>query len=285
MNQISKEKRKRNFIESIIKDLNKGFSRIFWYLYTNIKYNYLSFIFLVKKNKVKDYGISVLVPTKNRSFKFKKMLQSLIKTKSPNFKIELLVFFDPYEEELNQYMYTIKKYSKNVKIKYFFEDFKKNSERINFLASKSKLEIILLINDDLIFCLRNWNEVICNEFSKINIKKPYSLWLGTNDIKYKYFHSNFPVINKAWYKKLNYHSPSKYFQHWWSDNWICDLGKKSGKFLVSKDIFFIHDDKFDSKKLDKLYIENEKKRNIKKDYENWIRLNYIRKKDAKKILN
>ena len=278
------KKHHRNFIQSISKDLNKGFSRIFWWLYTFLKYQYLTLKFNLNKKEIRNYGISLLIPTKNRSFKFRKMIESLIKTKCTEYEIEILVLFDENEKEQSTYIQTINNYRKNNNINFFNKNFKKNSERINYLAAKSKYELLLLINDDLNFCLNDWNKIICHEFSKVDMNKPFSLWLRTNDVKYKYFHSNFPVINKSWYHALNYHSPSKYFNHWWSDNWICDLGKKSGKFLITHKIFFSHFNKFQKDQLDSLYIENENKRDAKEDYDNWIKLDHIRKIDAKKLI-
>tara|TARA_B100001540_G_scaffold314750_1_gene340373 strand:- start:98 stop:940 length:843 start_codon:yes stop_codon:yes gene_type:complete len=278
------KKHNRNKLQSLVKDIKKGFSRLYWFSYTFLKYYYFNLKFKLKKKKIINYGISVLVPTKNRSLKFKRMIETLINKKSKDFDIELLILFDENESEISSYLKTIEIYKKYIDISFFHKNFVRNSERINFLATKSKHQIILLINDDLNFCLENWNKVICKEFSKINMKKPFSLWLATDDVKYKYFHSNFPVINKTWHDKLGYHSPSKYFQHWWSDNWICDLGKKSGKFLISKEIFFTHYNKFQKNQLDSLYVENENKRNGKKDYDNWLKLNSVRKTDAKKLI-
>jgi hypothetical protein len=278
------KKHNRNFLQSLIKDLNKGILRIYWWFYTLLKYKFFTFKFNLTNGETKDYGISILIPTKNRSLKFRRMLETLITNKSSEYKIEVLILFDENEKEQSSYIETINKYQNNINIIYFNKNFAKNSERINYLASKSQFEILLLINDDLKFCLNDWNKIICAEFSKTDMNKPFSLWLGTDDIKYQYFHSNFPVINKSWFNKLGYHSPSKYFQHWWSDNWICDLGKKSGKFLISNKIFFTHFNRFKKDQLDSLYIENENKRDGEKDYNNWIKLNDIRKIDAKKLI-
>ena len=278
------KKHNRSFAQSLAKDLNKGFLRLYWFIYTQIKYRYFTFKFNYKKKNVIDHGISVLVPTKNRSLKFNRMIETLIKNKNSEYKIEVLVLLDENEEEKTSYIKTIDKYKENINIFFYDKNFKTNSERINYLASKSKFEILLLINDDLNFCLAEWNQKICKEFSKIDMNKPFSLWLSTDDVKYNYFHSNFPVINKSWYNVLGYHSPSKYFQHWWSDNWICDLGKKSGKFLITKEIYFTHFNKFQKNQLDSLYIENESKRNGDKDFENWIKLDNVRKIDAKKLI-
>ncbi len=279
-----KKKHNRNFLQSLTKDFIKGFSRIYWFVYTYIKYHYYTKKFILSKKIISDFGISILIPTKNRSKKFENMLKSLVDNKSNFFKVEVLVLFDEDENELDLYKTVINKYISSVEIFYFNKNFEKNSERINFLATKSKYDIILLINDDLNFCLKNWNKIICHEFSKINMDKPFSLWLRTDDVKYKYFHSNFPVINRAWHNVLNYHSPSKYFNHWWSDNWICDLGKKSGKFLITNQVFFTHFNKFQKNQLDSLYVENERKRDGEKDYQNWIKLDNVRKEDAKKLL-
>ena len=208
------------------------------------------------------------------------MVSSLLDKTSNDYEIELLILLDENEEQLNDYLKIINSI-KNFKISYYLKNFSTNLQRINFLAEKSNFDLILAINDDIEFILSDWNKRVAIEFSKINMDKPFSLWLRSDDVKYKYFHSNFPVINRSWYKKLSYHSPEKYFSHWWADNWICDLGKKSDKFLITHEIFIKHFNQFHLvNQKDKTYLDNEKKRNGEIDLENWNKYNYIRKDDA-----
>ena len=274
------KKSNRSFYESLLKDLLKGFNRLYWFLKTYIKYHLLTIKYFLVGNKIKKHKISLLLPTKLRSIKFKNLVSSLLDKTSNDYEIELLILLDENEEQLNDYLKIINSI-KNFKISYYLKNFSTNLQRINFLAEKSNFDLILAINDDIEFILSDWNKRVAIEFSKINIDKPFSLWLRSDDVKYKYFHSNFPVINRSWYKKLSYHSPEKYFSHWWADNWICDLGKKSGKFLITHKIFIKHFNQFHLvNQKDKTYLDNQKKRNGEIDLENWNKYNYIRKDDA-----
>lgn len=274
------KKSNRSFHESLLKDLLKGFNRLYWFLKTYIKYHLLTIKYFLLGNKIKKHKISLLLPTKLRSIKFKNLVSSLLDKTSNDYEIELLILLDENEEQLNDYLKIINSI-KNFKISYYLKNFSTNLQRINFLAEKSNFDLILAINDDIEFTLSDWNKRVAIEFSKINMDKPFSLWLRSDDVKYKYFHSNFPVINRSWYKKLSYHSPEKYFSHWWADNWICDLGKKSGKFLITHKIFIKHFNQFHLvNQKDKTYLDNQKKRNGEIDLENWNKYNYIRKDDA-----
>ena len=274
------KKSNRSFYESLLKDLLKGFNRLYWFLKTYIKYHLLTIKYFLLGNKIKKHKISLLLPTKLRSIKFKNLVSSLLDKTSNDYEIELLILLDENEEQLNDYLKIINSI-KNFKISYYLKNFSTNLQRINFLAEKSNFDLILAINDDIEFTLSDWNKRVAIEFSKINMDKPFSLWLRSDDVKYKYFHSNFPVINRSWYKKLSYHSPEKYFSHWWADNWICDLGKKSGKFLITHEIFIKHFNQFHLvNQKDKTYLDNQKKRNGEIDLENWNKYNYIRKDDA-----
>ncbi len=256
-------KKKRSIYESLLKDLLKGFNRLYWFLKTYIKYHLLTFKYFLVGNKIKKHKISLLLPTKLRSMKFKNLVSSLLDKTSNDYEIELLILLDENEEQLNDYLKIINSI-KNFKISYYLKNFSTNLQRINFLAEKSNFDLILAINDDIEFILSDWNKRVAIEFSKINIDKPFSLWLRSDDVKYKYFHSNFPVINRSWYKKLSYHSPEKYFSHWWADNWICDLGKKSGKFLITHEIFIKHFNQFHLvNQKDKTYLDNQKKKTVK----------------------
>jgi len=274
------KKSNRTFYQSLFKDLIKGFNRLYWFLKTYINYHLLTIKYFLTDNKIKNYKISLLLPTKLRSKKFKNMIDSLINKTSSEYEVELLILFDENEDQLNDYLQIINS-SKKIKIFYFLKNFDSNLQRINFLAKKSNFDLILAINDDIEFILNDWNKYIVNEFSKINMNKPFSLWLRSDDVKYKYFHSNFPVINRSWYNKLSYHSPEKYFTQWWADNWICDLGKKSGKFLITHEIFIKHFNQFHlENQKDKTYLDSQKERDGKIDLENWNKYNYIRKNDA-----
>lgn len=224
---------KRKYFQSLKKDLFKGFNRIYWFLYTEIKFNYLKYKFR-HNNTPKQFKISLLLPSRERSKKFKRMLESIISTCGNISRIELLVLLDTDDKEkiLYENILLDKKYS-NLNYKIYLNNLSSHAKRNNFLARNSVGEILFPINDDIIFVSKNWDKEIDNEFSKVN-NEPYCLWVDSGQ-KYLYLHSDFPIVNKEWYKILGYIG-SEYFNFWYLDTWICDLCHRSKKFLISKKI-------------------------------------------------
>ena len=106
--------------------------------------------------------------------------------------------------------------------------------RNNYLANLSNGDIIFPINDDMIFISDKWDDQIDNEFSKINMQNPFCVWIKSN-IKYRYLHCDYPIVNKSWYKKLGYIG-SENFNFWYLDTWICDLSIRSGLYLTTPNI-------------------------------------------------
>ena len=86
----------------------------------------------------------------------------------------------------------------------------------------------------MIFVSDKWDDQIDNEFSKINMQNPFCIWIKSN-IKYRYLHCDYPIVNKSWYKKLGYIG-SENFNFWYLDTWICDLSIRSGLYLTTPHI-------------------------------------------------
>ena len=135
----------------------------------------------------------------------------------------------------------------------------------------------------MIFVSNNWDKTIDKEFSKINYEKPYCVWISS-DIKYRYLHCDYPIINKAWYNKLGYVG-SEFFNFWYLDTWICDLSFRSGKFIVSPNIKV---DQLSANRLDEeiddTYLKNINTDKGDKDFQIWINTIDERKKESLKLL-
>ena len=274
--------KKRSKYQSVKKDLRKGIRRLFWFFYTNIKYKYLSVNFNKKKN-LKEFKISILLPTRERSVKFKRMLDSLITTCKNIYRIELLILIDEDDKELNKYEEILKdaKY-KNLNSKIYIINLPSHAKRNNYLAEKSSGEILFPFNDDVIFISQNWDKEIDLEFSKIK-NQPYCLWINSGQ-KYLYLHSDFPVINRIWYEKLGYIG-SEFFNFWYLDTWICDLSLRSKKFLISKNIkLYQYSAHTIEEEVDSTHLKNIKNDIPKKDEIIWLETKNERKKDAKLLI-
>lgn len=226
-------KYKKKYFKSLNKELFKGFNRFYWFLYTEVKYYYYKYKFK-DRNESKQYKISLLLPSRERSKKFKRMLDSLISTCSNISRIELLILLDTDDKEkiLYESILSNNKYS-NLNHKIYLNNLSSHAKRNNFLAMKSVGDILFPINDDITFISKHWDKEIDNEFSKV-VNQPYCLWVDSGQ-KYLYLHSDFPIVNKEWYKKLGYIG-SEFFNFWYLDTWICDLCHRSKKFLISKKI-------------------------------------------------
>ena len=274
--------KKRSKYQSVKKDLRKGIRRLFWFFYTNIKYKYLSVNFNKKKN-LKEFKISILLPTRERSVKFKRMLDSLITTCKNIYRIELLILIDEDDKELKKYEEILKdtKY-KNLNSKIYIINLPSHAKRNNYLAEKSSGEILFPFNDDVIFISQNWDKEIDLEFSKIK-NQPYCLWINSGQ-KYLYLHSDFPVLNRIWYEKLGYIG-SEFFNFWYLDTWICDLSLRSKKFLISKNIkLYQYSAHTIEEEVDSTHLKNIKNDIPKKDEIIWLETKNERKKDAKLLI-
>ena len=277
------KKNKRSILKSILKDLNKGFKRIYWFLYTYLKYHFLTIKFNLFKKTISINNISLLLPSRERSKKFERMLISL-KSKCFNInRIEILLLLDADDKEIVNYKNIVNNNFKDLNIKLIVKDLKTHAIRNNFLASNASGEILFPVNDDMIFISNDWDKFIDIEFSKIDKNKPYCLWINSGK-KYNYLHCDFPILNKAWYEKLGYVG-SEFFNFWYLDTWICDLSFKSKKFLVSNKIE-VNQLSADTHKneVDNTFLKNKKGGIPEKDFLIWKNTEENRKSDSRKLI-
>lgn len=275
------KKNERNLIQSINKDILKGLKRIYWYNYLNLKKVLLNF----KLNQITKYNISILYPTRERSYKFNRMLNSLMKNCYDPSRINIMLLFDTDEPELDKYKYIINdKLYKKLNFEIYIKDLKNHAVRNNYLANISNDMILFPVNDDIVFKSKDWDKFIDEEFSKIDMNKPYCIWTYTGQ-KYPYLHSDFPILNKAWYTRLGYLS-SEMFNHWYFDTWICDLSIRSKKFHLSENIkiyqYSAHSIK---EEVDATHLRLIRNDNSLKDQLIWEESLPIRITDAKKLIN
>ena len=278
-------KSNRSIYQSIYKDINKGIKRFYWYNYQKIKNYYLIFKLKNSKKKLTNYSIGILYPTRERSLKFERMLETLSKNCSIPRRVNILLLFDTDEPELDKYKKIIdnKKYSQ-FSFKIYVKDLVNHAARNNYLASESKDTILFPVNDDIVFNTTNWDAYIDHEFSKIDINLPYCVWPDTGQ-KYSYLHSDFPIINKAWFDRLGYVS-TDIFNHWYFDTWICDLCLRSKVFHITPFIkihqFSAHTIK---EEVDATHLRNANTDKAKKDKIIWDESINIRIADSKKLSN
>ena len=278
-----KMKKKKKLIDRLKKELVKGFLRLYFFF----EVKFLRFFLFQNKEKkyFKTNKVSLLCPTKNRSKKFARFVESLLDNTNQYNRIELLVGFDLVEDEIHLYEQTISKLNKKgIIVKKYFENLKTHALRNNFLAKNCSGDIIFPINDDMIITTSNWDKILDEEFSKNDPSEPLCIWINC-DRKYKNLDfSAFPIINRAWYKSLDYIVP-EYFRFWYLDWWICEVSRISKRYFLSKvSIRQFHAHTF-TNEIDDTHNLNSTKDNLDHDYNMWLKTKTNRIKDSYKINN
>ncbi len=274
--------KKLNIIKKIKREILKGFKRLYWFNYTRIKYFILTLNNSIRRGEITKNKISLLLPTKERSNKFKRMMNSLVSTVNEKSRIEILLLLDKNEIELDSYKNFINNDFKEYDIKIFIENINTHAKRNNFLASKSSGDIIFPVNDDIIFITQSWDHYIDLEFSKSDKNNPMCLWIESGK-KYDYLHTDFPIVNRKWFERLNYIG-SENFNFWYLDTWICALSHISKKFLVTNKIAVkqFSADTFENE-VDNTFLLNRKGGIPEKDFEIWNKTKNERLIEARKL--
>jgi hypothetical protein len=265
----------------IIKELNNFSNKLYWKFYCDLKY--LLHVFFKKKNIIKR-NISILCITRERTVGFERLLKNIIKKTEDISRIEFLFLIDYDDKFKKKYKNLLNKYKKYFTVKiYINKIIKLNSERINFLAKKSKGDILFSVSDDMIIETKHWDSLIDLESNKLKDNSPYCLWPSVDANKYKFLHCAFPIISKEWFDILKYHSYPKFY-HFYADTWICELSRLSGKFLLLKKFFIktFHPE-INKKYADKTYFRLRKNSKNYDDKIVFFKHEYIRKIHAKKL--
>lgn len=286
--------KRRSFFPKIFRSIMKKFFRFEWFIRANLNY-YLRIFF--KHNSFKLNKICILLPSKSRPGKLDRLLNSLIeKTKHKN-RIKILVLLDENENKKNEYEKIKKNYnSQELFVEYYFKDFGSHSERETYLVNMHPDEDLYFHSgDDSVFILKNWDTYLDFIESKTDRNIPYSIWTRSNVIheKYHYLHSDFPIVNNLWIKKIGYfgarfkHNYTKINIPNFEDLWICELGRLTKQFIITKKFILDHVNAFfpgNSQEWDETAEIRKKDKKI--DYFLvWKQTENYRKDDAKKLLN
>jgi len=267
--RLKVNKHKKNFLNSIVKEIKTTGKKIYWKSLFNFSYLYKTFKFSISNTNVTENKISILIPTRERVLKFERFLNSIIKNTLKLERCEILVLIDNDDPEKNKYLNLISEFrKKNLEINVHHENLSTHGKRNNFLAQHSHGQILFPANDDMKFITKNWDKLLDIEFSKNLTKKPFCLWVNSGN-KYPYLFCHFPIINRKWYECLGYVG-CELFNFWYLDTWICDLAKRSKLFIYSNKIKFIEfNAQANIDELDNTYLRNIADNKMEKDIEIW----------------
>jgi hypothetical protein len=284
--KIKIKKNNKNLFKSIYKEISVFFKKVYWKNFFSIKYLFLTTKYFMKyKKDINRNTISILLPSRQRFFKFQRFINSLIIKTLHNSRIEILVFLDEDDPEKNFYIKEINEiYIKKIKIRLFISKLETHPKRVNYLAKHSSGDLLLAMNDDVVIVTQDWDNILDLEYAKVNSSKPCALWINSGN-KYPYLHCHQPIVNRAWYKKLGY-IYSELFNFWYGDTWICDLSKRINTCLLLKKICF---KEFNAQafpeEADLTYLKNISNNNMEKDIDIWNTSFLRRLEESKKLLS
>ena len=253
MENFTLKKNKKTLFKSVSKELGVFFKKIYWFFYTNLKYYLRTYV--VNQKREVDNNISLIMITKNRSKIFEETL-NLIESNTNNLnKLQILALIDEDEIESKKYHEIVKKKITKLNIKLIVKNIKKNTSKINYLSKISSGDLLFACTDDM-HLVKNWDIFVNYEANKFKIDEPFCIWIKEIGFKYPYLHSNALIINKTWFEKCQFYL-SEYFFHYYADNWLCDICRGSGKFIISKNFIWKHENP--------IWSHNKEKKNITPD--------------------
>src|SRR3989344_8910975 len=103
-----------------------------------------------RKNNKKYLTVSIIVPTYNRAKMLEKAILSLDKLDYPKNKYELIIINDGSTDNTEQIVKNVKN-KISCKLRYFYQKNKKLSAARNLAITNSKSEIIVSVDDDMLF--------------------------------------------------------------------------------------------------------------------------------------
>jgi hypothetical protein len=175
--------------------------------------------------------IAVLVPSRKRYLKLKRMVNSLLTTARSNIKI--YCYLDDDDDE-------IENYRKLKNIDFTIGERISISKSWNIIAKKAYDEgadILIMGNDDVIYRTLSWDTILLNHIQEYP-HKYYCMWFS-DGIKNER-HCTFPIVSKEWFKLLDYTFTPGIFNHQFNDTWIFDIAKRAGVCHYIQEVFTQH---------------------------------------------
>ena len=176
-------------------------------------------------------------PSRGRPEKFKSTLTKHVKCLSGKHKYKFVFSFDNDDETMKEE--DIKSFldELNINYKIFYGDNKNKIEAINANMKNQRFDILILIADDMIPVLENYDEIICDIFEKsengldstIHFYTP--MWADILDV--------WCIMGKKYYNRFKYiYHPS--YKSIFCDNEYTEVSKMLGKRIFSEIYPFEH---------------------------------------------
>lgn len=223
--------------------------------------------------------ISVLIPTRNRPFFMKSVVESGLATAKG--QIQFIFYIDNDDtESIKTAIELVQKYMNQVK--YLVGERIVLSQMWNECYKVATGEICMHCGDDIMFRTEGWDEIVLNKFAEIPDRIAFIY--GDDGLPNGKTLATHGFLHRNWIQTLGYFVPP-YFASDFNDTWLREVAGRIGRYFFV-DIYTEHlhpgIEKFHLDQTHKDRVERHKRENVNELYES---LADKRTEDAEKLQN
>lgn len=116
---------------------------------------------------------------------------------------------------------------------------------VNYLAMKTKSDLIMVVGDDAIFTTPHWDKALIEHYQQLKNKiHVYSLRDSRDENGTPH-----PIVTKEYLGAMGYLF-TPIFLHWYADTWLTETAKHNNIFTHLKDYMLVHDKSSDAGQAD-----------------------------------
>ncbi|MFC1546748.1 hypothetical protein ACFL4O_03410, partial [bacterium] len=180
-------------------------------------------------------NFSLILPVKDNLHLVNRLLKSIVDTTDDCNRIEVILYVDDDDTVMKDYSYN------GININKIIGTKDSMGNIIKKCYAKTKGRYLFLLNDDVVFHTKGWDNLVLEAFSKFD--DDIALVYG-NDLYYGKDMCTFPIVSRKIYNLLDELYPEEY-EHHCIDSHVFDIFKKLEKLgykrmIYLKNVFFEH---------------------------------------------
>lgn len=187
-----------------------------------------------------SFSYSLLCPSRGRPDGVRQLVESVAATASVRGRIEVLVYIDSDDPELEGYRRTFAELASSGhglgRVQAIIGPPRSVSVSWNDLAAASRADVLMMANDDQVYVDAGWDSRLDTCIAAYP-DRIFCMWFNDGIAGEK--HCAFPIVSRRWYDTLGYFTPGV-FEFIANDTWIMDLGRRVGRLHYIGDVLVEH---------------------------------------------